>query len=525
MAVLLLSSFNLFAQVPVYSSYPSASATIFLDFDGHTLNGTSWNTNGPIVCGPSNLTSDQITEIFNRIAEDYRPFNVNITTDSTKYSAAPATRRMRVLFTITNSWYGNNAGGVAYTGSFTWGDNTPCFIFTALLNYNTKFISEAGAHEAGHTLGLRHQAAYDANCVKTSDYNYGYGSGETSWAPIMGVGYYRNFTTWHNGSNPYGCTNVQNDLSVITSATNGFGYRTDDYGDTFNSATNLSFSANQFGVNGLVSTNTDKDLFKFSLSSQQQFKLSALPTSVGDGDAGSNLDMAIQLYDASKNLISTYNPEQSLSVSVDTTLDAGDYYMQVNATGNTYSSGYGSLGSYTLMAEESPLATLPVHRLELKGLVQSGSHKLNWIIEADETVVHQDLEVSADGKNFKPLSEIKTDTRLYSYSPELTGTIFYRLNVKFDNNRQYFSNTIAMRSNGNAGRPRLFSNVINGNALMVNSPENYNYVVMDYNGKAVAKGRVSEGSSSVITSYLPAGTYVIRFNNGDAQYSEKFIRQ
>ena len=38
------------AQAPVLNSYPSANAVIFLDFDGHTVDGTSWNWRGsPIV--------------------------------------------------------------------------------------------------------------------------------------------------------------------------------------------------------------------------------------------------------------------------------------------------------------------------------------------------------------------------------------------------------------------------------------------------------------------------------------------
>ena len=52
---LLLGAGTARAQVPVLSSYPSATAVMFLDFDGHTVNGTSWNTAGPIICAPSGL--------------------------------------------------------------------------------------------------------------------------------------------------------------------------------------------------------------------------------------------------------------------------------------------------------------------------------------------------------------------------------------------------------------------------------------------------------------------------------------
>jgi hypothetical protein len=143
----LISTLAVTAQVPQLSSYPSASAVVFLDFDGQTVNGTSWNYNGPIVCGASGLNNSQITEVFNRVAEDYRPFDINITTDSTKYLAAPVNKRTRVILTVTSDWYGS-AGGVSFVGSFTWGDDTPCFVFSALLNYNVKYIADAAAHES-----------------------------------------------------------------------------------------------------------------------------------------------------------------------------------------------------------------------------------------------------------------------------------------------------------------------------------------------------------------------------------------
>lgn len=529
-ALLLVGSLTNFAQVPIYSSYPSTSPmpTIFLDFDGHTVTGTSWNYAGPIFAAPSGLSSDQITEIYNRIAEDYRPFQINITTDSTKYLAAPATRRMRVLFTTTYSWYGNSAGGVAMTGSFSTGSGTPCFIFTSLLGYNAKYISEAGAHEAGHTLGLRHQAVWQADCSAVlNPYNYGTGTNgeETSWAPIMGVGYTKNLTTWYNGPTAAGCNSSQQELSMIASSTNGVSFRADDFAETFNSAATTSFSNNQFTQAGAITTDTEKDMFKFSLTSAKKFLLSAIPTNVGAGDAGSNLDLQVQLYDGSKNLVNTFNPAQALNVSVDTTLNAGTYYLLVDGVGNQNLSEYGSLGSYSLLAEEAPLVALPVHELSLTGKLENGKQKLSWKIMADETVVSQSIEVSTNGRDFVSLANFDGLNRSYNYSPETAGVLFYRLNVVFDNGSQYYSNIIALRSNGTEGRPKLFSTLITRNALMVSSPDTYDYLINDYSGRIVGKGQITDGSSTINTNYLSSGTYLIRFVKGSDQYVEKFMKQ
>lgn len=527
-ALILVGSKTIFAQIPVYSSAPSAPAVLLLDFDGQTVSGTSWNVNGPIVAASSGLNTDQINEVYNRIAEDYRPFNINVTTDETKYTAAAANRRMRVIFTTTYSWYGSSAGGVAYTGSFTWGDNTPCWIFSSLLGYNAKYISEAGAHEAGHTFGLRHQAVWSADCSSlVNAYNYGTGTNgtETSWAPIMGVGYYKNLTTWHNGPNPYNCNTPQLDMSIITNNINGVTFKADDYPETFTGATTTSFTSNQFTKTGAITTDTEKDMFKFSLNAAQKFTLSAIPANVGTGDAGSNLDLQVQLYDASKTLVKTYNPQQTLSVSVDTNLNAGTYYLLVDGVGNQNLSEYGSLGSYSLLAEQAPLVTLPVHELSLKGKIENGHQKLSWNIVADETITNQSLEVSKNGKDFISLKELDALSRMYSYASDNAGVLFYRLNVTFDNNRQYYSNIIALRSNGVESRPKLFSTFITRNSLMVTSPESYDYVINDFNGRIIAKGQITDGSSSINTNYLSAGTYMIRFVRGTDQFVEKFMKQ
>jgi len=377
-ALSLISSISVSAQVPLFSSLPSASAVIFLDFDGHTVDNTSWNYDGPIYCDASTLNNTQITEIFNRVSEDYRPFNINITTDSTKYLAAPADRRMRIILTVSSSWYGS-AGGVSFVGSFVWGDNTPGFVFTALLGNNPKYIAEAAAHEAGHTLGLYHQATYNASCGLTAQYNTGVGSGETGWAPIMGVGYYKNQTTWHNGPNPYGCSNFQDDLAII-SGYNGFTYRTDDFGDTFGAATNKTFSSDQFTINGMISTSADKDMFKFTINTLQLFKLNADPTSVGAGDAGSNVDLSIQLFNSATNSIGYYNPSSTLNVAIDTILTPGTYYILVDGVGNDNTPEYGSLGSYSIVAQESPVIILPLRKLELHGSINGDKHQFDWIM-------------------------------------------------------------------------------------------------------------------------------------------------
>jgi hypothetical protein len=319
------------AQVPKLNSLAAATATMFLDFDGQTVKSYAWNNGATLVCAGSGMTSAQITEIFERVSEDYRPFNINITTDSTKFLAAPLKRRIRMIVTPTSAWY-QGVGGVSYIGSFTWGDDTPGFVFTDRLANFPKYIAECCSHEGGHTVGLSHQSSYDSTCTLTDQYSQGTGSGEIGWAPVMGNSYYKNMTGWNDGPTPYGCASTQDNLTIITT-NNGFGYRTDDFSDSLDANT-FNAGTDNFSVSGLITTTTDNDAFRFTLSKRGNLPLEGKPFGINNSDTAANLDIKVLLYNSSKVLIGAYNPSDMLSVTQDTVLNAGDYYAIVSGVGN-----------------------------------------------------------------------------------------------------------------------------------------------------------------------------------------------
>lgn len=347
-----ITTANSSLSFPLLSSNPNATAKIFLDFDGVTTSGTSWNSayNGGanIITPGYSIDSDTtaftdaeinaIVEIWQRVAEDYAPFNVDITTiDPGNFAAKQAIQV--AIGGSSSDWYGQSAGGVAYINSWLW-DNTPVFVFEEQLgNGNAKYVAEAISHEVGHSLGLQHQSSYDSTGKKTNEYNQGYGSGETGWAPIMGTGYYKNLTTWSNGKNAYG--GYQDDLAIITSSYNGFGYRSDDYGDTNTSATFLSGTT--LSASGIVSTMSDKDVFSFTTGTGNvSFNISL-------AQFGPNLDVVAELWN-SNSLILASNPTDKITASLSTFLDAGTYYLHVKSNGE-----YGRLGQYNLTGTVNPL--------------------------------------------------------------------------------------------------------------------------------------------------------------------------
>ena len=210
-------------QTFLLHSRPSATRKIYLDFDGQITSGTAWNGGQTIVSAPydsdgntssfSNAELDAIQYIWQRVAEDYAPFDVDVTTEDPgtdglrRTSSSDAYYGMRVVISPTN-WYNPNAGGVAYVGVFNYISSTDvygtCWVFTAQLgNGNEKYVAEAASHEVGHTLGLSHDGVTGGSA---------YYSGQGNWAPIMGVGYYKAVTQWSKGEYAY-ANNLQDDLA------------------------------------------------------------------------------------------------------------------------------------------------------------------------------------------------------------------------------------------------------------------------------------------------------------------------
>lgn len=520
--ILILSSiFSVSAfAVPKLNSFPSATATIFLDFDGHYVQSTVWNGGASFYCEGSGMSDPQITEAFNRVAEDYRPFNINITTDSTVFLAAPLNRRIRIIITTTSAWC-PGVGGVTYIGSFTWGDDTPGFVFSDRLGpYSPKMIGECCSHESGHSVGLSHQSKYGTNCnTPIEQYNSGTGGGETGWAPIMGNSYYKNMSNWNNGPTPYGCTNMQDNLSIIATQ-NGFTYRPDDYTEILNSSTS-ALPTSTFNVSGIISTNADKDAFQFTLSQNSNFHLSAIPFNVGSNYIGANLDIRIELYSSPTTLINVYDPQATMSVTIDTVLNAGTYYLKLHGTGNTNTGAYGSLGSYTITGNAG---TLPIRNVTLSGNINKSKHSLNWNIIADEPVKAVRIETSDNGINFIPLTTLNSAVSNFTYQPYGKNTVYYRLKVTSVLDQAVYSNTIALKGTDNIDKPFSVSTLVQ-NEIRINASENFTYQLNDINGRAISTGNGLKGYNRVSISSQPRGMYIIRIFNNNEQHTERIIKQ
>ena len=161
MLLILINHLQAFAQTPVLNSYSPAAATVYLDFDGAEVEGTIWNEKGKIIAEPSGLSPATITWIHKMIADHFKLFNLNITTDPAVYERAPCISASGSLLHPTEA-------GMDRLLEFLLlvhlpGETIhPAWVFMNALSDNPSFIAAAATHQIGHTLGLQHQSVYDS---------------------------------------------------------------------------------------------------------------------------------------------------------------------------------------------------------------------------------------------------------------------------------------------------------------------------------------------------------------------------
>jgi hypothetical protein len=322
--------------VILLESLPGAKPVVYLDFQGGYT--PMW---GGIAYDPAGYGKAEIREIWQRVAEDFLPFNINVSTDLRAFQNAPDAMRQHVIITTTDT-ADTGAGGVSYEGSFDWSGDTPCWVFQL---GEPRFCAQACSHELGHTLGLFHEGQMVNG--RPSEYFYGHGDGDTSWAPIMGVGYSQNVTQWARGEY-IDANNSEDQLARIVSLNNGVRYRADDAGETLATARYLDlYSDFSASAEGVIETTEDADAFRFTTSGGDVY-LRADPVSLGP-----NLALAALLYDSTGTLLVSNNPQSTLWADIRTNLPPGTYTFDVRGSGRGEPvyvgfSSYASLGYYSI---------------------------------------------------------------------------------------------------------------------------------------------------------------------------------
>ena len=347
-------------------SLAGSAHTVFIDFNGHVVSGTAWNDQGvasgptpgwdPAGNGAAVLSASEqaaVVEVWTRVAEDFAPFDVDVTTADpgadalTRTGPADPTYGVRVLVSTdpaARSAIDGCAGtcsGVAFNDVF----DTPveharhqiAWVFPQALVDDAKFVAETVSHEVGHTLGLDHDD-------RSGDADAGYYSGHTPWAPIMGSAHAQPVSQWSRGSFA-GSLNPEDDLAIIASS--GIPLRADE-GSTLPAP----------GVTSYITSAADLDTYVLEDCA------GAVQVDADVATVGADLDVELRLLTSDNALLAQADPLSAASERTATGLDAllshtvdatpRDYRLVVDGTGRdgtTPTTGYddyGSVGAYRL---------------------------------------------------------------------------------------------------------------------------------------------------------------------------------
>ncbi|MCW2737470.1 M12 family metallo-peptidase [Nocardioides sp.] len=346
------------ADVFDLSSRPASTRTVYLDFDGATYSGTSWQGGAEIVSPAYSLDADrasfsdteraQIYLAWKVVSEDFAAFDVNVTTRRpdpsaiTRTSASDPTYGVPVVITPTNSvGSGCSCGGEAYVGVFASVAATgyqPAWIFTDGSGTVGDNVGQVISHEVGHTFGLSHDGTSHTS----------YYSGAEGWGPIMGASYGRRAAHWSRGEYA-DANNTEDDVAIIARSAPTV---PDDHSDGPAGATPIAAGV---PTTGTIASRTDTDAFSFTVSG-------AATLTVAGPSGYSNLDAQLTIHDAAGTVVATVDP------TADTASDASmaaTWTVTPSATATTYTavvdgvgsgtpsqagrySDYGSFGAYTI---------------------------------------------------------------------------------------------------------------------------------------------------------------------------------
>ena len=337
-------------------SRPGAAYSIFIDFDGGRVENTAWNASSGAASlqaapydtdgKPDNFSAaevDEMVDIWRRVAEDFSPFEVDVTTEE------PGSLGQKTAWILVTDSRSDGealpeaaADSTAYIN--TLGSTITTYYTPAFVYYNNlgtpAGVAGAVSHSTGHLVGLSHDIVASGK--------------DAAWGAIMGLDHAGKLTQWSKGS---GSAKPQDDIAILMGR---MGMRNDDHDDSrFDSGTPLQLdarghvaAAGQGKANrGVIEDRDDIDVFAFGAGAGT-LDIVVAPQAPVAGHDGANLDIQVSLYDASGKRLLRQDARNDVAVRLKKQLPAGRYKLEVTGVGPD--SGYGSLGQYVISGSVPP---------------------------------------------------------------------------------------------------------------------------------------------------------------------------
>jgi hypothetical protein len=512
-------------------SNPGAGGCLLLDFNGYEMPaGNYWNSGNAISAASAGMSNQEILNAWEIVAQDYFPFNLNVTTNETVFNTYPANKRSRCVVTPTNYFF-TGCSGIAFTGSFLFNNEAPCWVFTSGTGLTGKRVGEASSHELGHTMGLSHDGG------PGTDYYFGHGD----WAPIMGNSLSKRVSQWSKGDYT-GATNTEDDLAIIASTTNGVGYRLDDHANTNATATAITATAGVLSNTmnkGVIERTDDWDRFSFTTTG------GGLALNVQAASAYTDVRLSVNLYNSIGTLVNTYTAlatDLGAPIVINETLTPGTYYIAITGTAagtaDADYNDYSSLGAYNMFGSFNN-APLGVKLSLLQAKIQDAQNTLlSWTTNGEENNSGFRMERSADGKNFTEIGMVSSlavdgnssEKLSYTYidTKSLAGTSYYRM-VQVDiDGKTTFSNIASVtRTGSNSIELSAFPNPAKSQlnvALKGAVREGAMISITDMAGRLVWNQAVTTQQFNIDMSRFQSGIYLLKYSDNESKMVYKIMK-
>ena len=362
-------------QTFLLHSRPTSTHVIYLDFDGTTVSGTAWNTglpngfySGYSLDGDLSTFNDnekeQVQSVWQRVAEDYAAFDVDVTTQDPGEAAIDRTNAADQNYGTRAAISDNSTVSSAVCPSglrrrgvrrrvqrlrvrhvrarlppagvgvpdTAWPTTTPR---TSPRRPATRWATTSGSA----TTGTPRPPRAAATSTTTADTR----CGRRSWASATT----KPVVQWSKGE----YTNANN----TAGRPDGHRQRRRPGASPTRPATRVATAAAGLPVRAYITSAADTDTFALGTCA------GTLTVSAAGAPPSQDLDLQLELLDASGSVVDTANPASAvvnrdsatgLNASLTAGVASGAYYARVdgvgNGTGTTGYTDYASIGAYTL---------------------------------------------------------------------------------------------------------------------------------------------------------------------------------